>query len=300
MIQSNYVAAVIITYHPDYQALNKLIHLLCEQVSRIYIVDNGSPFTIEKISNNDIHVIELAENMGIAYAQNVGLQKAKADGLTDFVLFDQDSLPSATLVADLLYAREQAQQEGIRVAAVGPVHIDHDSGEKGIFIDTTSGALKKIHPAEISGNGSKFAVSDFLIASGSLISLSSLHMVGDMESELFIDCVDIEWGFRAQSKGYYCIAALNAKMYHKIGDEPLKLFGRELTVHQPIRHYYFFRNFYHLTKRNYVPNCWKRYVFIKSSLQAVVFCLFLSNRLQHMKAISYGIFDAIRNKYGQY
>ncbi len=293
------VAAIIVTYKPEERALLKLVDRLSQQVSRIYIVDNASSMELG-LFRDDVSLTELPSNMGIAYAQNFGLRKATAEGFTDFVLFDQDSLPSETMVFDLLQTRRQAASVGIRVAAVGPVHIDQDSFSENIFIDTLNGRVDKLQPQALREAGRSFARCDFLIASGCLLSIKALEAIGYMEDELFIDCVDIEWGFRAKSIGWHCIASFNAQMFHKIGEAPLKLLGRSITTHTPLRHYYFYRNFYQLVKRAYIPSCWKWHTLAKSCIQAVIFSLFLAPRFEQLKYILKGIFHGLVSKSGKY
>ncbi|EKO3470726.1 glycosyltransferase family 2 protein, partial [Vibrio fluvialis] len=242
----------------------------------------------------------LPENKGIATAQNIGLTHAVKDGFNDFILFDQDSNPSENMVEQLMTTRQLAQESGLKVASVGPLHIDQDDFTECVYVDTCKGNVEKIIPSIVKQNGNSFVSCDFLIASGCLISKEVLDVVGLMEDELFIDCVDIEWGYRALSKGLHCIAALEAKMYHKIGDKPLTILGRNLTTHSPIRHYYFYRNFYTLLKRNYIPSCWKRYTLVKSTIQAVAFSLFLSPRFKQIKFIVKGIFHGIIGRKGKY
>jgi len=297
---SREVAAIVVTYQPNLEQLLCLVKSLSDQVSTLYIVDNGSSTSVEHFSQVGVKLICLQENMGIAFAQNVGINTAIEDGFEDFVLFDQDSLPSDSMMNELFMARDAAEAAGIKVAAVGPVHIDHDSLVESFFIRSGKSTIAKVTSPSAHYPSKNYAECDFLISSGCLVSKPMLDEVGGMEERLFIDCVDIEWGFRALGCGYSCVAAFDAKMYHKIGEKPIKLFGREFTTHSPIRHYYFYRNFYHLLKRKYVPMSWKRHVFIKSIAQAIIFCTFLPPRKLHFKLIVMGIIHGLGNKYGQY
>lgn len=294
-----HVAAVIVTHKPEIQSLTRLVEILSSQVSKIYVIDNASSM-LRALGALDVTLTVLPSNMGIAYAQNFGLREAIDDGFSDFVLFDQDSLPAETMISELLQARNLACDEGVRVAAVGPVHIDLDTFAASTFISTNNGSLNKIVvPISYSSNDS-YAQCDFLIASGCLISKDALVSIGYMEDGLFIDCVDIEWGFRARSKGYVCIAAFDAKMHHKVGDAPLKVLGQNLTTHSPLRHYYYYRNFYRLLQRSYIPVNWKAYTITRSSLQAVIFCIFLKPRLMQFRCIIKGIFHGLTNRSGKY
>lgn len=298
------ICAIYVTYNPDIELLKCSIEKTLKQVDFIYVVDNGSKVSLGGLIPDSTlsrtEIFELNSNKGIAQAQNIGICKAMGDGFSDLILFDQDSLPTVTMVSDLLASRVSACRAGIKVAAVGPVYIDQKSLQKAVFIRTEGRSLKKLVPGALRESGEGFLECDYLISSGSLFSREALDEIGYMEDALFIDCVDIEWGFRALSKGFRCIAAINAKMYHKIGEAPLRLFGRDLTTHSPLRHYYYYRNLYLLLKRSYVPFCWKKHVLIKSTIQAVFFSLFLSPRLEHIKFIGKGVIHGITSKIGSY
>lgn len=136
-------AAVVVTYEPDEKSLKKLVSILSSQVAEIYIIDNASLASVG-LRQANVNLTVLPKNMGIAYAQNVGIRQVFADGFTDVILFDQDSLPSETMISELLKARRQACDDGLQVAAVGPVHIDQDSLNNGIFISTQDGYVEKI------------------------------------------------------------------------------------------------------------------------------------------------------------
>lgn len=294
----NRVSAVIVVYFPDMEQLYKLIGLLSAQVQSIVVVDNSE--NSSKLSFTDskteLHYIKLDENQGIAKAQNIGIVKAKELGTIDVILFDQDSTPSLSLVKDLLTAREVAKNDGIHVAAIGPSHIDTDSNEPSSFVTTDNKKVALFQP-DLS---KQYMACDFIIASGCLMEMIVLDKIGLMEEALFIDCVDIEWGFRAKSFGLTSLFAPRAQMHHKIGGSPLMFLGRAITTHAPLRHYYFYRNFYLLLARNYVPLVWKKHVFLKSILQACVFCLLLRPRLQHLKAIVKGIYHGVKGITGKY
>ncbi|MEO3739821.1 glycosyltransferase family 2 protein [Kosakonia sp. WA-90] len=292
------ISAIIITYLPERERVLSLASCLASQVDHVLIIDNSpvnSQFSLTS-SLSKVVIHHLGRNVGIAQAQNIGIAKAKEWGSRDVILFDQDSVPSPTLVQDLLDARDIATRDGINVAAVGPVHFDLDSGSPSRFICAKALTLKLVTP----DFKSAYFTADFIIASGSLISIEALDTIGLMENELFIDCVDIEWGYRARAKGRVCVVAQAARMDHKIGDKPLILFGRQITTHSPLRHYYFFRNVVLLLKRKYMPVGWKINVSVKSLMQAIIFTFFLSPRYMHFKYITKGFLHGILGRTGPY
>ena len=293
----NRVYAVIVVYFPDIKQLYRLIDTLSTQVQTIIIVDNSDDGSSLSFSDSklNLHYIKLSENLGIAKAQNIGIIKARELNATDVILFDQDSLPFPDMITNLLDARRMALNEGLKVAAVGPVQIDVRSGCKSPFV--THG---RFGPVLLNESTEDVCTPIFLIASGCLISIDVFSDIGLKEESLFIDCVDIEWCFRAASKDYVCVGSFTALLNHELGDIPMKVFGKKITYHSPLRHYYFYRNFYNLLRREYVPVGWKVHVFIKSSLQACIFTLFSRERLPQVKMILKGIFHGLIGKMGKY
>ncbi|WP_244505189.1 glycosyltransferase, partial [Escherichia coli] len=78
------VLAIIVTYNPEIIRLTECINSLAPQVERIILVDNGSNNSdlIKNISINNLEIILLSENKGIAFAQNVLRRAWKQKSLT--------------------------------------------------------------------------------------------------------------------------------------------------------------------------------------------------------------------------
>ncbi|RAY75457.1 glycosyltransferase family 2 protein, partial [Enterobacter cloacae] len=68
------VLAVIVTYNPEIVRLKECINSLASQVERIVLVDNGSKDSesLKDISVDNLDIILLTENKGIAFAENYG------------------------------------------------------------------------------------------------------------------------------------------------------------------------------------------------------------------------------------
>ena len=260
-------AANIVTFHPVRRDLIALIAKLCHQVKEIFIIDNTpSSIWLKNIDFQCPHVryFHIGKNCGVAAAQNYGIMAAREDGATHVVLFDQDSLPEPEIVATLFRVHQEAKSSTYPVAAVGPLIIDSRTGIKRPFYGCRK-RRKKFNTMLPSGS----TYCDYLISSGSLISIETLNAVGLMEDALFIDCVDIEWGYRAAESGFYCIGTTETEMSHSIGTTPKKLFTRYITSQTAMRNYYYFRNCCRLIKRPYVSARWKWKTFIRSILYAI-------------------------------
>ena len=80
--------AVLVTYNPDIDILVQCIESLSSQVRTIWLVDNSSTTCNFKSSfehlPDEIEIIKLMGNTGIAYAQNIGIEKAIENGIKRF------------------------------------------------------------------------------------------------------------------------------------------------------------------------------------------------------------------------
>ena len=249
------IAAVIVTFQPDLKALNDELAALCDQVDYLIVVDNGSRNQQElqqQLLQYDAHLESLPANTGVAHAQNVGIALAKRLGALCVLLMDQDSVPSADMVAHLHEVMLRLTAEGGRVAAVGPRYIDERYEEMPCF-----NRVRGIRMERYGCDGVPQVIeADYLIASGSLIPLAVLDHVGEMADNLFIDYIDIEWGLRAKAAGFISYGVCAARLDHSLGENPIRFWGRNISVHSPIRNYYFVRNALLIYRKPYVRWNW--------------------------------------------
>lgn len=298
------ILAVIVTYHPDQLTLQQQLEALLPQVSGAVIVDNYSrdahKVWLRELSshNQNLHLIELTENYGIAKAQNEGIVWAKSQGAEFVLLMDQDSRPESDMVALLLSGYERLTAKGSKVSAIGPKFVDVDSGRISQHVRFGWLSVARINcDIELA----KTPV-DFLIASGSLIPMTVLDDVGLMDESLFIDHVDTEWVLRAKSMGYAAFGHCAALMYHSLGEHRMRFwFGRwrDIPVHKPFRYYYIFRNSLVLYKREYMGWHWK-WVDLIRLFQVTVFMGIVANeRRKKIKMIWRGIVAGLRGESGK-
>lgn len=290
------IAAIVVLYEPELDKLLRLYERLLPQVTQIYFVNNSVKFDLPSVLHlftNVIH-INMMGNHGIAAAQNAGASLAFTNNADDIILFDQDSLPSLDMISKLLAARLHAQKNGYLVAAVGPTHFDKRSNCFRNFISAGKVFVKKIKPSD------NYCFPSFLTASGSLISKDAWHAIGEQRNDFFIDCVDLEWGFRALHHGYTLVGVGDAILEHELGDKHISILGKKLTNHSPLRHYYFYRNFYYSLRLPYIPISWKIHVLLKSLLQFLIFSLDNKDGVNHAKNIISGITDGIKGRLGKH
>jgi len=244
--------AVIVTYQPTLDVLDKLIGALSSQVARIVVVDNGSHADMDawraSLEVTNVELLKLGENKGIATAHNVGIDWARKQGAQFVLLMDQDSLPAPNMV-ELLHTAISANP---LAAAAGPRYFDQRKNNPPPFIRFNGLSMERCacHTLDT------VVPVDYVISSGCLIPMAVLDKVGGMRDDLFIDYVDIEWGLRARHFGFQSYGVCAAHMQHSLGDAPMNFFGRQIPLHSPLRHYYFFRNAVLFYKELLAPLNW--------------------------------------------
>jgi rhamnosyltransferase len=293
-VEAAAVAAVIVTYHPDRQSLQQLLEALQPQVTIIFIINNGTATELPPELADEfpaVKIIHLEENKGIGFAQNAGIAHAKAMGADYILLMDQDSIPAQDMVSNLVAAIKNKPE----AAAAGPRYFDPRHQDQSPFVQLRGLRLRRItcqSPSDV-------VEVDHLIASGCLIPMTVLEKIGLMREDLFIDYVDIEWGLRARREGLVNYGVCAAHMEHQLGEEPVKFFGRNLVLHQPFRHYYLYRNILLLCRERWISLRWKTALLLNLSLKYFFYGLFTANRIAHLRMMTRGIIDGLKNRRGK-
>lgn len=292
---SSKITGVIVSYNPDMDALKHLATAVARQLDQLLVVDNGSRVDVGLGGALPAEVIRLGDNYGIARAQNVGIERARANGSDYVLLLDQDSVPAYDMVATLLDALSVKEAEGFKVACVGPRYTDSRKRDASPFVRLEGLRLKR----QICSNAAAIIDVDFLIASGCLIPISTIDAVGDMVEQMFIDYVDIEWGLRAQVKGYQSYGVCGALMEHALGDESIAFGRRHVPIHSPLRHYYHVRNAIWLCRQPWLTKRWKMVLLWRVARQFAFFSIMTAPRLQHARMMSVGLLHGIMNRMGK-
>jgi len=294
------VFVVVVTYNPDLPVLDELMDSLLPQVGQAVIIDNCSSVDIGKWFDSCLHknvlLHKLDQNYGIAYAQNVGIQKVASDNIKFVLLSDQDSKPAENMVFELRGAINKLLNSGKKVAAAGPCYVDTRQDNPPPFLRIEGIRVKR----QYAENPNSVVEVDYLIASGCLIPIAAFDNVGLMNEELFIDYVDIEWGIRAKSFGFQSYGVFAAKMSHSLGDEHVSFFGKKVALHSPLRHYYLVRNGIWLYKQKYVSFNWKVADGYRMPLRICFYTIFAKPRNKHFLMMMTGLVHGLRSRMGRY
>jgi rhamnosyltransferase len=225
--------AVVVTYHPD-DGLPERVAKIAPQVSRVYIVDNGSTDAEREMLRRMAQSVPgvalelLGDNEGVGAALNRGFRSAIADGFAWVTTFDQDSVVETDLIAELA-AIYLAHPERSRVKVVGPNYID-GTGDAGLRLRRGPARWKETFEA---------------ITSGAMIAVDGYQQVGPFREDYFIDSVDHEFCLRLRRGGNKIICSTRPLMHHPLGRARKYWvpWGKiVLSHHAPFRRYYITRN----------------------------------------------------------
>lgn len=299
------VVPIIVTYNPDKTILLASLRALLSQVKTIVIVDNGSHSSVNEViqsleleKSGNINFLALEHNYGLGKAYNAGIALARNLEAAFVLLMDQDSIPDPDMLRILRSAHIHLEAQGKQVGAVGARYRYHESAETSLFVRVNRFGFTRLD----CDKPSKFVHADFLISSGSLISINAINHIGEMDSDLFIDHIDTEWCFRARSKGFEVYGICDAIMLHSLGDRQVRIWwGRWRTIpfHQPFRYYYIFRNSVLLWQRSYMPVEWKRADRLRILYFLIFFTLFSPNGIANLRMMIKGLKDGFNKRVGK-
>ncbi len=300
---SERIIAVVVTYNPACEPLKLALEALAQQGCDTLLVDNGSDnltqikALVPSIPSCKINA--LSSNLGLGVAHNIGIEFAIEHAYDYVLIMDQDSVPLEGMIEKLLAASKE-KSKNAKVSAVGVTYLNADNGSESFFV--RFGALKftRRYCADKDSDGCIEA--DFLISSGSLISVDTISSVGRMDEGLFIDHVDTEWFLRAKSKGFHAYGVCGAVMQHGLGEDThtVSLGGRRRNVpqHRPFRYYYIFRNSILLYKRDYTSKLWKWNDVQRLVMIMIMFGFFKAPRLRNLSMMLKGIWHGLNSTQG--
>jgi rhamnosyltransferase len=293
----NQIAAIVVTYKPDLRHLTKLLTSLREHAQWLIIVDNGATTDIVSLLDDNDIFISLNENLGLAAAQNIGIERALTLGAEFIYLSDQDSLPHPDMMKTLELAHRNNHARTPPVAAVGPITIDERTNTITSFwlVDRHGWPQQYQH---VDSQETEVEVG-FLIASGSLIARSAIQSVGGLKSSYFIDHIDTEWCLRCmRTKKFRLLGIPAAKLQHRMGDKVRRawfLRWRQVVTHSPLRDYYRFRNTIQLLRDNSMSNGWRIY-FLWQLLKFATYFLTIGEwRWKRAHLMSLGLWHGLRD-----
>lgn len=240
--------AAVIIFRPDHTQLSELISSIGTG-RRVFVFFNGPPDErteqiLARLDNP--RQIRSPQNVGLGAGLNAVMSAAREEGFTTLVLFDQDSVPTPCLIEQLAERWQVLNAEGHKLAALGP-RLSVPSGQGYKAIRYAWRGKSRDH---------EVATVDFLPTSGSLVSIQAWVAVGPFRADYFIGSIDVEWGYRAWSRGYPSVCLLDVEMVHRWGTavvEPRQSWKPQIIRQSDLRTFYYVRNSVDLLCQSYVP-----------------------------------------------
>lgn len=283
------IVIIVVTYNPNVDELKNNIDTYYGQSDFVILVDNSSSKEISESvidafkDYNNMHIITLGSNYGIAYAQNFGIKFAIEKGYRYFIEMDQDSKLPEKYVKHIYNSYVELQKTGNNIAGIGPIAFN-----------------KKDNSQYHSRNSNSEIIEvDKTLSSGFFSSIEAINTVGFKNEDLFIDLVDWEWCWRAKSLGYKTYVDTTLKLPHMLGEGHKNFLFFKLGIPAPIRHYYQYRNALLLNKMKHVPLKWKIKRTLIHLLKPIFFLCFYNKRIERFKYFAKGIKDGILGRSGK-
>ena len=274
-------SVVVVLFRPDQGDIAN-IQEMSKTIEGV-VVDNSPEKNFEDDTIGNFHYIFNEENIGIAKAQNIGISFLFNKKYCDYIVFlDQDSRIGKDYIDKITDTYIKIKSFEPNLALLGPTAINARSQEeyKSVF-----------HPKKTIDN--IFIPQREIISSGTCVSVDVLKEVGSNLSWLFIDYVDFEWCWRANSKGYVCGTTPCVHIQHSVGQKEYYICSYIIIISSPIRYYYQGRNYIRLLSVSYVPLQWKLTNLVKT-LARLLYLPFVPDGgikcwIQLVKGLYYGI-----------
>jgi len=287
-----YICSITVTYNPEESVLIAQLESLKAQVDKLLVIDNGSR-NISAIKNilinypvELVELVELGINKGLAYAQNIGINKAKALHAKHILLLDQDSILNVRFVENIYCVYIESG-----VGILGPNFFDPETNNCYEGTNYRGPFIKRVPITGLTDVA-------YVIASGSFFSIDVFNDVGPMNEDLFIDYVDVDWSLRAKKMGYRVAMTNMSLMSHTIGDARINIFGRTISIHSPIRRYFLIRNSFYMLRLSYIPIGYKIRELSLNLVRALISLYVNENKKETFLMICKGIKDGLLGSFG--
>ena len=284
--------AGIVVYHPDEAALICMAATVAADVAEIVVyanspVEDGLEQRLRAaVAGTTLSVMRPGRNVGLGAAYNELLRHACARQAVFLFILDQDSLPEDHAVGRLADLHATLWARGERPAIVGP----SPESEHGQNMSARGRA---------GADGFDAVRTDVVISSGSLVRCAVVDEVGPFREDFFIDAIDLEWGMRANARGFSIWFARGVRMDHRLGRGGIRLpFGVVMTEQPPRRLYTYLRNQLVMMRLPHVPGRHKIKVLLTMPARLAIYLIRSRFSRETRIAIARGLVDGYRQRLG--
>jgi rhamnosyltransferase len=289
--------AIVVTFNPDIKEFTEFFKIIIGQFSNVLIVDNNSDnlsSIIDIVNNlqnhNKIKFIYNDFNKGLSNAQNQGVKYAIENMFESFCMFDQDSKIDSRYLISMINEYNDLTQKVGKIGSLGPTIVDQTTGNAYPAVRYNGFFLNRI---QINNESIKCS---YIIASGSLTDISIFQNVGWFNDNFFINYIDVEWCFRAISKGFEIYITPKVKLYQNVGISRKIFLGRAIPIHSPLRRYYASRNSTLMLKLKHVSIGYKIREIIFNPIRLIFDCIVAGDTKIRIKLFIKGFVDGIKKR----
>lgn len=277
-------AVIVVLFQPKEEDIDNIrnISMICDGV----VVDNSSEKIIDGNIIGNFQYIFNGDNVGIAEAQNIGIKYLLDNDNYEFIVFlDQDTRIGIDYIERITKVYSHILSFEPSLALLGPTAFNTRTHEeyKSVF-----------HPYRTKEN--IFVQKREIISSGSCIRVDILKRVGQNLPWLFIDYVDFEWCWRANSMGYVCGTTPCVHIQHSVGQKEYHIGSYIIIISSPIRYFYQGRNYIKLLNLSHVPFQWKLTNMVKTLLRLIYLPFVPKVGLNCWQQLIRGLYDGIVGK----
>lgn len=283
------ISSIMITYNPDFSKFSEVIKKASEIFEFVYIFDNASTnvIDIEKLACNFENVLieKSSDNVGIS-GLNFLASRAFSSGSNVISIIDQDSVLPFNF-----YNKVESFFIKYPEAVCAPIHADINLNGNFCFRYLFSRFRIKKEKIIINDTIDEYIETDFCIGSGMTISKSVWNKIGGFDGSFFIDCADLDFCIRLHIEKIKIYLIANCTMKHEIGSQRESVLFFNVSMHKPIRHYYYFYSILTLLSRKTTPLCFKLHYISKLFVQYIVYSFLVNESKLHRREINRAILE---------
>lgn len=217
---NNDIAVVTVNWNGWRMTLDCLASLRTSQGVRwrLFIVDNASSdasvFFLGDLGA-DAELVRSAENGGWTGGNNLGVQRALAEGYDRIFLLNNDARVEPDTLACLLEAAASEKTPPI----LGPVHRREDAADRYDFIgadihaETGMPVYQRGTDADLSALPSSFDVA-FVSGAGLLLTRRHVEEIGPFDNKFYLNYDETDWCYRARRAGFPVRVVRRASIIH--------------------------------------------------------------------------------------
>ena len=290
------LGATVVLYNPSDDDVDN-VSALVKIADDVVVVDNSpnpNPELHARLASQDIPVIDNRNVGGLARGLNLGARELFTRGCDVACVFDQDSrLPDNYFEAIGSAAAELNRPDFL----IGPVVRIIELGEK---LPAVNFSRWQVSAKPVPDDSSGLIPSTFIITSGAAISRAAFDKLGDFKEEYFIECLDVEYAFRAAVAGIPSYIHGGVLLRHSVATTTKHALGFTAYNRNPDRCYYCARNTVALSReyrsRFPIVLAWN----LSTLLQILTILFFEKQKRRKLVATFAGILDGLRGRWGTY